>query len=337
MSNSDIVSAINTLITAYRHKAGTVDWRLVGQDLHIDKDCARMRVQRLLKKWPDTDMFLVEEKLAQSKLTTHGGDRIHDEPSPPDVRPAQIPHPYRHRRPGHHHSRHADSYRERSASVSSSSSSSSSSSYYHRRGSAGSDVDSAATTLTSHSVGSAPTDGEYGEYYRMHSKPLYVPHSGHSGHGHHHGHAHHTAHSGHALPPHTAHSTTHVPASAPPAAAPAPSYYTYGPTSVGYNTAPAPAPVPSAAYYGSNIATAGPVASTPSVVAATQYVPRQAAPPPLGQPDLFAAPAPASTTVYSRSPPAGSGVGRSRSRSRSPPRKTSAAGDVMRIDKIVCD
>jgi hypothetical protein len=41
MSNSDIVSAINTLIVAYQYKGGSVDWRLVGQELGVDKDCAR--------------------------------------------------------------------------------------------------------------------------------------------------------------------------------------------------------------------------------------------------------------------------------------------------------
>ncbi|KAK9380156.1 uncharacterized protein V2V93DRAFT_371788 [Kockiozyma suomiensis] len=41
MSNSDIVSAVNTLIVAYTHKSGSVDWRLVGQELGVDKDCAR--------------------------------------------------------------------------------------------------------------------------------------------------------------------------------------------------------------------------------------------------------------------------------------------------------
>ncbi|KAK9244562.1 hypothetical protein V1506DRAFT_315071 [Lipomyces tetrasporus] len=68
MSNSDIVSAINTLIVAYQYKGGSVDWRLVGQELGVDKDCARMRVQRLLKKWPGTDLDVVEEKIMHSKL-----------------------------------------------------------------------------------------------------------------------------------------------------------------------------------------------------------------------------------------------------------------------------
>ncbi|KAK9455700.1 hypothetical protein V1511DRAFT_310811 [Dipodascopsis uninucleata] len=68
MSNSDIVSAINTLIIAYQYKAGSVDWRLVGQELGVDKDCARMRVQRLLKKWPGTDLDLVEDKLMHSRF-----------------------------------------------------------------------------------------------------------------------------------------------------------------------------------------------------------------------------------------------------------------------------
>jgi len=73
MSNSDIVSAINTLIVAYQYKAGSVDWRLVGQELGIDKDCARMRVQRLLKKWPNTDLDLVEDKLMHSKFAKLAG------------------------------------------------------------------------------------------------------------------------------------------------------------------------------------------------------------------------------------------------------------------------
>ncbi|KAK7208335.1 hypothetical protein BZA70DRAFT_265625 [Myxozyma melibiosi] len=68
MSNSDIVSAVNTLIVAYTYKSGSVDWRLVGQELGVDKDCARMRVQRLIKKWPSSDMDVVHDKIAHSKL-----------------------------------------------------------------------------------------------------------------------------------------------------------------------------------------------------------------------------------------------------------------------------
>ncbi|KAK9463301.1 uncharacterized protein V1516DRAFT_12462 [Lipomyces oligophaga] len=69
MSNSDIVSAVQTLVVAFQFKSGSVDWRLVGQELGIDKDCARMRVQRLLKKWPSTDMETVHDKIASSRLT----------------------------------------------------------------------------------------------------------------------------------------------------------------------------------------------------------------------------------------------------------------------------
>ncbi|KAK9469113.1 hypothetical protein V1512DRAFT_274313 [Lipomyces arxii] len=68
MSNSDIISAITTLIVAYQYKSGSVDWRLVGHELGVDKDCARMRVQRLLKKWPSTDLDAVEEKIIHSNM-----------------------------------------------------------------------------------------------------------------------------------------------------------------------------------------------------------------------------------------------------------------------------
>ncbi|KAK9450452.1 uncharacterized protein V1518DRAFT_211457 [Limtongia smithiae] len=71
MSNSDIISAINTLIVAFQSKSGSVDWRVVGDQLGIDKDCARMRVQRLLKKWPSADMEIIEDKLLNSSLGSH--------------------------------------------------------------------------------------------------------------------------------------------------------------------------------------------------------------------------------------------------------------------------